>query len=328
MNGQPIGPRAQVEAALLAAMTVMIGLVVVTVPLANMLLVALPVPTAVSAYRHPWQTAALGGLVAVLLGAMVPSVVFAATTILPMVLIGAAIGASFRRPLPVWAGFLLTWAGTVVALGLGFLAAAVLFFGGPAGVGQAVAASLRALRLAENGTLGALPGFGIPQSEVAILRTAFRTLEPTLIALSLLTGPSLSYLLTWTLFGRLGYRRPPILPPRLWTLPPWAFVLYLIAMIFPLLGPLLHSAPLATAGANLLLPTSLAMMVQGLAVALFFLHKSGWPPAGRWAVAAAAFLLLGGLLPTILVIVGMFDSLMDLRGVSRGGPGNARGNRI
>jgi uncharacterized protein YybS (DUF2232 family) len=95
-----------------------------------------------------------------------------------------------------------------------------------------------------------------------------------------------------------------------------------LAALFVLAGGSVAVAPLRPLAYNLLLVVAFFYVLQGLAVLAYYVHRLAVP----WLLRAGlvALVLLNPFSPQILVLVGLFDTWLDLRRFARPAEGSGR----
>lgn len=305
------GLRGLAGGALMAALCVVLGLSAYYIPVLGTAAMFLgPIPIVVACMRHGPRIAVMASVVAgillgVFLGALQGLVMgFAFGTM------GLALGLAFARGASPSATVLWAALASAAATGLS-VGLSVLFLG--LSPSQMVEQMFTAYEQAGEmwGRLG-VPGMAEQaRTMLTMVRQMFAVVWPAAFAGAFLVLAAVNWAAARAVVKRLGYRVPDPAPFARWRLPRWLAVPFLLGWAAVVLEPYHHLRWLALVGTNVSTLLSLAMLLQGAAVALVFLR--------RWTGQAATFLLVLLLLMqpaltwTLVMWVGVFDLLFDYR---------------
>lgn len=313
------GLRGLAGGALMAALCVVLGLSAYYIPVLGIAALFVgPAPIVVACLRHGVRIAVLAAVVAgillgVFLGALQGLVMgFAFGTM------GLALGLGFSRG--VSASATVLWAAlasaSATALSVGLSA---LFLGlSPAGmIAQMFEAYERAGELW--GRLGA-PGMAEQVGTMlAMMKQAFALIWPAAFAGAFCVLAAVNWAAARAVVRRLGYRVPDPAPFVEWRFPRWVAIPFLLGWAAIVLEPYHHMHWLTLLGTNLSMFLSMAMLVQGAAVAFTFLR--------RWLGGSAGFILVLIMLVrpdltwALIMWLGVFDLLFDYRRFANPAPG-------
>ncbi|MBC7338897.1 MAG: DUF2232 domain-containing protein [Firmicutes bacterium] len=305
------GLRGLAGGALMAALCVVLGLSAYYIPVLGVAALFVgPVPIVVACLRHGPRVAVLAAVVAgvllgVFLGALQGLVMgFAFGTM------GLALGLAFSRGASasatvLWAA-LASAGATALSVGL-----SVLFLG--LSLAQMVEQMFEAYEAAGElwGRLGA-PGLAEQtRAMLAMIKQAFALVWPAAFAGAFCVLAAVNWAAARAVVRRLGYRVPDPAPFVEWRFPRWVAIPFLLGWAAMVLQPYHRMHWLSVLGTNLTMLLSMAMLVQGAAVAFAFLR--------RWLGGSAGFILVLIMLVqpvvtwTLVMWLGVFDLLFDYR---------------
>lgn len=300
----PDGP-SLAEVAMLAGGTVLLAVLGAVMP--HLLLVA-PVPLGVLTYRQGLRV----GIGTALFASALAGLLFVNPAVWVLVLLvlgmGLTLGGALREPFS---------AGQVLAFGTAAgIITVLLLLGATHAVarlspGQLMADAIRssveelARRWTETGA-GPTGTAELQRLEQSLLRMV-RLEWPGWLFVSSLTTAFGQYGLIRLLLRRSRVQVAWFPPFRSWRFPWWTAWGYIAGRGLMLLDHFLPMAPLHVLGANLELAFGYLFLVQGLAVAWFYLERLPW----RWVGYLIAVFLLQ--LPAILILAGVLDTWFNFR---------------
>lgn len=316
-NTHGLGTRPLVEGALLAALAVALVLLGFYVPLLEPLVLFFwPVPITVIHLRHGLRAALLTLAVAVLALATFIGPLQALLTGSTLGLTGLAFGVSLRRgfkaSITLLVAALTFVATTLIMLGVSFFVLGI----------NPLEQLARVMQQSMEMSAGLYRGLGVdPGALEGAMRMAGQSLDllrvafPVLIILASLGHAFINYQVMRGVLRRLGYDPPSFPPFRHWRLPRYLALGFLAGFLFLAWQP---GNPVAV---NLYVFFSTVLLVQGLAVAYYFLGRLKLP---RWL---AVFLLVYGLMVPLLnqlvVWLGVADMIADYRRLASGEQGGS-----
>ncbi|MCL4426033.1 MAG: YybS family protein [Firmicutes bacterium] len=328
--------RPLVEGALFAAVSVVLGLVGYFVPVTALVLMAFwPVPVALVYIRHDFRTAFLTVLVTGLVLATVIGAVEALLFVLASGSMGLALGFSLRRR--------LSGIGTITVLdqdgqvwvmedrrrlsGIGtitVMAGAALFSMVASGLLSYYLLGVNLLQMQDQIFEETIKGLalyerlGLSPEMVQTMRDrwleardAARLLLPSMAVLASFVLSYIDLAAASPIMKRFGFE-PPVLPSfKEWRMPRFFAYLYLLGFLL-ILGK--HYLPLPwldPAGTNLVYFLSISFILQGVAVAYYFLSR--WNLSKPLRVVLLVYALFIPVLAQILSWLGLFDTIIDYR---------------
>lgn len=316
------GLRGLAEGALVAALCVVLGLSAHYLPVLGVAAVFVgPVPIVVACLRHGPRIAAMAAVVAaVLLGTFLGALQglvlgFAFGTM------GLALGIAFARRMSpsaaiLWAS-LATASATALSMGVAFLFLNV-----------SPTRMVEEMFQAYEGAAELWGRLGVPalqeqaQAMLAMARQSFALAWPAAFAAALVLLAVINWAVARGILRRLGHRVPGFPPFVQWRFPRWLAAPFLLGWAAWALLPYHRLDWLFRVGVNVTMVLSLAMYLQGAAVALSFLRR--WVGARAGLVLAVLLLLRVDLVLMLLLWVGVFDLLFDYRRLA--GPLPERGD--
>lgn len=314
------GTRPLIEGALLAALTVVIALVAIYVPVVGPLFgLTWAIPVMLVHIRHGGRLSALTVVVAAALLAVIVGPVEAILRAAYFGFVGMAFGYAFRRRLSS------SWA--ILAGSLGSIAAMVVIFGlllvvfGENQVTLMKSAYSQALVQAQE----MYTRFGLDQNpdiqaQLAGFKAIVTNLDLLLPAILVGSGVMLSfvnYAVAGAILPRFGHRVEPIRPFADWRLAPEpVYIGALVTLGAVLLAsrpglPALVLTVSKTAGNSLYILVQYVLFIQGLAVAYNLLVHLGLAKALRIVVMALAFTVPP--VQYLAMLAGLLDPVVDIR---------------
>jgi len=131
----------------------------------------------------------------------------------------------------------------------------------------------------------------------------------------------INYLLCKLILPRFGHQVPPSTPFEEFRVPIWLVWAYVIlALATPLFtgGDMTALPWWAKLMLNVFTPLMYILVLAGLAVAYGFMRKRGMQKGVAVAILVAGFLLLGQFGMQLLVLLAMWDTIFDVRGLGHG----------
>lgn len=306
--------RALVEGAMLAALLVVLYVLDLYT---RVLVYVFPVPVAILVVRHDVRTGILATVAASL---AVSGIVGAAAGVSLAVwvgLIGVTLGyclANGFRPFPTLA---LTSIAVLLAMLATFAAGFVL---GDISYQEIARNVTQAVTQARESTLDRLEMLRLPQKDIEAGMAQFDAMVemlkltfPVAILGSAIVISAIAHSVSRWALAKLGYKVPAVPRFSRWRITwPWAWG-FILGALLALLGGQLNSREMLFLGSNLVTFFFYLFIVQGLAVAWFYIEKYNLGRAGKWAVVL--LLLVVPFASPAISYLGLFDSWFDFRKV-------------
>lgn len=288
-----------VEGAFLAALTVILYLASVYLPVLGVLVSFLcPLPVMFLVIRWGIRIGFLASIVSSLLVLGLAGFMQAVTCLVGFSLLGIAMGVTIRKRYALF---------EILALNTGVSLLSKLALIGIALVAVGKNPLIENIRFLEE-TLKRAPLVSQNLPNVESFVELVRLVIPALLVIASFLDTVFNFLLGWWIGKRLGVSFPDIPPFSEWRLPKsviWAFAL---GWIFILFG---GSTVFGKVGLNLQIVTQLLFLFQGLSLVYYFLQKYIRSKAIR--VVILVLLLFQPLLSSLLSLVGMIDVIFDFR---------------
>ncbi|MCL6451917.1 MAG: YybS family protein [Acetobacteraceae bacterium] len=315
---RPMGTRPLVEGALLAAIAVVIILAGTYIPLVGPVMVFLwPVPIVVIQLRRGLRVSLLVLAVTCLALSAFLGPVSAVTLVISLGAAGIVLGEGVRRNWPA------SW---VLASGTAAVAAALLVTLGVSlwvlhinPIELQFEALQRSLEITAGlyERLGAGQAFAPARQAMEEAIAASRYLLPALLVMGAAFNAFLNYVVGSAVLARLGHRPQPLPPFARWKLPLGVVFVYAAALGMLVGGQRLKVGFLEVAGSNVITALNLAFLIEGIAVAYFYLSRLSVP---KWfRILILVYLPFGPLVGQLLLWAGMLDVAIDLRRFARQG---------
>jgi uncharacterized protein YybS (DUF2232 family) len=319
-SGRGAGPRPLVEGALLAALTVVLALIALYVPVLGVAVAyTWAIPVMIIHIRHGARLAALTVAAATVLLAVYAGPVEALTRAVYIGLIGLAFGHAFRRRMTATSAILIgSLGGMAVTIAQGAL---LLVF-----LGRNPVSFIRTMyNESLTRTQALYERFGYVDQQVVrefvaswqLVLANLELLVPMLVVGAGLVIALINYLVAGAILPRLGYRVEPIPAFADWRISPEAVYAGTLVAAIGLWGANRPEAPgwlvsgLRATGFSLGMLTVQAVLLQGLVIIYSFMAHQGVPRALRVLVTALAV----SVPPVWLVAVlgGLVDPVLDIR---------------
>jgi uncharacterized protein YybS (DUF2232 family) len=307
--------RSLVEGALLAAITIVLSLISIYVPLLNIFATLIcPVPIVVLAVRHGWKLSSAAAVVAALVITMIAGPINGVVILFTVGLVGTALGASFKRGYPAFKILLI---GGVAAL------IAQLALVGIYAIAFRINIIYDTLRLMaessqQSGEImkqlgGMFSRFDqqLAQQQEQMKMTIeimWRIIPVGFFVLPALIGSFLNFTISRLVLNRLGHKFAGFPAFKDWKMPDFVVWGFIAGIALSWWGQKSGSPWLTTAGLNLNLLFTLVYAVQGAAVVWFALEHYNVSRIIRVIVVVYMFVLM-----QYLSFIGLFDGIFDFR---------------
>jgi len=313
------------QGAILAALAAVLGLAALYLPVIGALAGALwPLPIIVLILRFELNTGLMALAVALAIIAMTAGPLGALSLGLRGGLTALILGHAFKKNwspgLTVLSGGVVTVLGTAVLLVVSFA-----LLGGPlldtAELERLVNETMDTYR--RYGLLDPMLQQGITEEEVERqLRQAVSlalALVPGMMFISSLVAAGITYLLARATLKRLGYAIEPLPAFRYWQVPWYTVWGLILGLALLLAGDYLGYKPVLLIGQNIVYIYLPLLLINGLAVAVYYYHRWHLSPFLK-AIGLAVMVINLPVTVIFLMIVGAFDPLFNYRKLSFGTP--------
>lgn len=294
--------RSTVEGAFLAALTVVLYLASIYIPVLGFLVSFLcPLPVMFLAIRWGARVGVLASFVASILVLAFAGVMQALTCFVGFSLLGIAMGVTVRKGYP-FPEVLALNTGVSLLSKLLLVVLALLVVGK-----NPLTENLQFLEE----TLKRTPWITRNLPSVEGFTQLVRIAIPALLVVASLLDTACNFLLGRWVGGRIGVSFPDVPPFSEWRLPRSVFWVFVLGWILLLFG---GSTALGRIGMNVQIVTQLLFLLQGLSLVYYFLGKRVRSRAVR--VGILVFLVLQPLFSSLLSWLGVFDVFFDFRKLS------------
>jgi len=308
--------------------------------------VLMPIPLVLAFVRYGGRTAVLVAVAATLFNMMFNGLVSGILVIPAGILPGLAFGLGFRRkwrPLSIGIVAVLTY---FLGFALTYVVTRLAMFGGrdpfvalleePAtrtlvdqmvAVMVSLAETIESTATQSGGTLTPAQTQMVEQYRqmAEMLQRdpvgVIWTLLPASLFFSGVVSSAINYLLCRFTLPRFGHEVPAWTPFAEFQLPTWSVWLYIVMSLlapFFLRGDMTALPWWGKLLLNIFSPMMMIFMLAGAAVAYGFLRKHGLGAGGAAAIVVVGTLLLGQLGPQVLVLLALWDTVFDVRGLGHG----------
>jgi uncharacterized protein YybS (DUF2232 family) len=302
-----------VEAALLAALTVVFCLATIYIPLLGMVTGFFwPVPIVLLAVRHDFRLASLATIVAGLLVGMLAGPLTALSMFLGLGVLGLVLGSSIRRRVPPLQAVALGAIALLVSLIVFFVFSLAVIGINP------LQDYLAMYQESMEGVLNFYKGLGLDSDTLSRMEeTLSQTLSMMryLVPMALVAGSATLSFLNFTLaravLGRLGSSYPGFPPFASWHFPRTVAYGYIAGIAALMMGNYYGQELFTHIGLNIQAIFQLALLLQGIAVAWYFMMRFNVPAALR--IIGLVLVFFTPFFSQMLFFLGLFDTFFDFR---------------
>lgn len=316
--------KALTEGAIMAAMTAVMAIINLYIPLLSVLVALIwTLPVVSVCVRHGMKVGTITMAAAALIIMMVASPVSGLTMVVPCAAPALLLGFALRKAWKTGPALLVTTIGTflsmLASIMLSFLISGIKPWQQWLNLKESLIDSFEVMLPAYEKS-GMLAQIGMTAEQfldqwIQAL-TAIEVLLPALLLVSAGIVAFINYVLANKILTKLKIELPPMLPFRYWRLPWWHIWGFTIAFGLALAGG--HLFPqlpiISTIGKNVLIAYVPLFVLQGLSVAFFYMHKV---PKQRKLlyklVLLAGFILMYNGFILVMCAIGLFDTVFDYR---------------
>lgn len=301
------------EGAILAALVAVFAVATHYLPLVGIATALLcPLPLAVLVIRHGLRVAAVAGVAAGLVGAMLAGPLLGLAILISFAPMGIVLGMGARRG---WAATRVVLTGGLVA----FVSTVLNYLGLMGGARVSMAEMGRTMERSVEMSSSLYTRLGLSQAQIDSVSTQMREFArllpymlPAMLVFGAVFAAWLNYEVGRRVLARIGYRLDPLPPVRTWRIP--AAGLWLVPLAYLLLALGLQPgapAALQSAGWSLILTTQSAFTLQGILAGWMVLGNLGF---GRFAQVLAVFIVMTvPALGIVAMVLGILDSALKVR---------------
>ncbi len=301
------------ESGLLAAITVVMALVGVYIPLLGTVAVLMwPLPILVLLVRHGLKWGLMAVFVAGVLTAALVEPAVSLRLALAFAPGGIALGLGFRKN---WSSVRTLTTGIVASMAAKLAAFALLF--ALTGI-EPFSTQFDVMENSFDQTIEMYRSMGMSEAQIDEARdnltqnlSLMRLLLPLVIVIMGLMDTALNYLIGSKVLRRLGHEVKTLPPFVEWRLPPVFVYVFGFSLIGLYWGTTRGLDLLYQASLNLVMLSTFAGLLQGLSVYAYASRHFHWPKF--FSMAFITFVMLNGFLVRLLAFVGLFDMVLDYR---------------
>ena len=301
------------ESGLLAAITVVMALVGVYIPLLGTVAVLMwPLPILVLIVRHGLKWGLMAVFVAGVLTAALVEPAVSLRLALAFAPGGSARGLGFRKN---WSSVRTLTTGIVASMAAKLAAFALLF--ALTGI-EPFSTQFDVMENSFDQTIEMYRSMGMSEAQIDEARdnltqnlSLMRLLLPLVIVIMGLMDTALNYLIGSKVLRRLGHEVKTLPPFVEWRLPPVFVYVFGFSLIGLYWGTTRGLDLLYQASLNLVMLSTFAGLLQGLSVYAYASRHFHWPKF--FSMAFITFVMLNGFLVRLLAFVGLFDMVLDYR---------------
>lgn len=301
------------ESGLLAAITVVMALVGVYIPLLGTVAVLMwPLPILVLIVRHGLKWGLMAVFVAGVLTAALVEPAVSLRLALAFAPGGIALGLGFRKN---WSSVRTLTTGIVASMAAKLAAFALLF--ALTGI-EPFSTQFDVMENSFDQTIEMYRSMGMSETQIDEARdnltqnlSLMRLLLPLVIVIMGLMDTALNYLIGSKVLRRLGHEVKTLPPFVEWRLPPVFVYVFGFSLIGLYWGTTRGLDLLYQASLNLVMLSTFAGLLQGLSVYAYASRHYRWPKF--FSMAFITFVMLNGFLVRLLAFVGLFDMVLDYR---------------
>ena len=309
------------ESALLAALTVVMAMIAVYIPVIGMLAsLVWALPIVVLTVRHGLRQGIMALLVSGLIMAMLIEPLLSLRMVLSFGLPGIVLGVCFQREYGGAKTLGITMASSVAAKIMSLMIVLAVTGLNP------LSMSVDALKESFDMTFSIYSGLGADEAALNATKEdmdesvkMFSLLMPLVIVLMGAVDTTVNYVVAGRVMKRLGHFAPTLPPFIEWRLPIFFLYLSAFSLIGLYWGTTREIASLYQASLNCYMLTVFAGLLQGFSLVYYVADRFNL--GTFWLVLITLVILLSGILTQVLSFTGLFDMFFDYRRRFGGGTG-------
>lgn len=310
---QPTKTKSIVEGALLAAITIILSIFALYVPVIGMFAsLVWPVPIVILGIRHGLRTSILATVVSGLIVSMLEGPTQAFTVILGFGLIGIVMGWAINRGFtPAKVMLASSVASLLSKILLVLLTLAIM------GINP-LTEEIAIMRETTEYVTNIYKGLGLGPDKVESITGTFDRMYdllalaiPAILVMGAVIDAFLNYIVAKMVLSRLGQKLEDFIPMRLWRFPAYTVFLFLLGVLLTMLEQYWPREILSSIGLNLQMIFYFAFLIEGLSLTAYYLAKYNVPKGLR--VLAVFMIFFNPLISQIVIWAGMFDILFNFR---------------
>ncbi|HHW01395.1 MAG TPA: YybS family protein [Thermoanaerobacterales bacterium] len=309
----PANTRSMVEGAMLSAITIIISLIALYVPVLGIFASLIwPVPIVILGIRHGLRTSILATAVAGIVVAMFQGFAQAFNVVLGFGLLGVVMGWAIRKKFSPYK-VLFVGSGASLVSEIALIVTTIYIMGF-----NPMQMELSAMRDSITMVGNIYKNMGAsPETVKQILESYGKILDffamaiPALLVMSSVVSAFLNYQVTKLILSRLGQKLEDFTPFWLWKLPDYTVFFFLLGVLMNLLEYYWPVGVLKSIGINLQLIFGFAFIIEGLSLVSYYMGRFNLNKILR--VLFVFLIFFNPLVSQIVLWAGMFDILFNFR---------------
>ena len=300
------------EGAMLAAVFVLLALVTYYTPLGTLLILAMTTPTAIMTCRHGWKAGLLSAVAAELVLLLLLDPVFVISGCTTLQFSGLILGLGVGKKWNPWTTLAATTAATLVGfVFLIVLSSKLMDY-------NFLDEMVKLYQEASQISLSMIEQFNFPEEQLDLIRQIptyaeayFGPLLPMLLTLSSAMNALVNFQILGIVMKRMHLPMEGLAPFPSWRLPDYTGLIFLLSILANSAGSYFSITWLSTSAQNIFQVTYYLILIQGLAVMVWFMQKLHVSKLFRWLLLI--FVLFNPYISTGVILLGFVDFIFDLR---------------
>lgn len=310
---KPISTRSMVEGALLSAITIILSLFSLYVPVLGLVAsLVWPVPIVILGIRHGLRTSILSTAVAGILVAMLEGPTQAFTVVLGFGFIGVTMGWAIGKDYPPLKVMILGGAASLISKVVLILIS--LYIMGINPLSEEISAMRESLSLISN----MYKGMGMnPETVKSVTESFGKMLDlmalaiPGILVLASVLDAFLNYQVTKVILSRLGQKIRDFTPFWQWRFPAYAVFFFLLGVLLTMMEVYWPRGVLKFIGLNLQVVFYFVFLIEGFSLIAYFMGRYNIAKPLRVLVVFLVF--FNPFISQLVIWAGMFDILFNFR---------------
>lgn len=310
---QQTNTKSLVEGALLSAITIILSLAALYVPVIGVFAsLVWPVPIVILGIRHGLRISILATVVSGIIVAMLEGPTQALTVVLSFGLIGVVMGWAIKHDFSPVKIMLVSGAASLVSrLVLVIMTFAIM------GINP-LTEEIAAMRESMDYAINLYKGMGINPDTLKSMTESFDNIFnllsvaiPAMLILGAVLDAFLNYAVVKMVMARLGQKLKDFVPFWQWRMPTYTVFFYLVGVLLVMLEQYWPAGVLRTVGLNLQVIFYFAFIIEGFSLMAYYMGKYMVPRGLRLLIVFMVF--FNPFISQIVLWAGMFDILFNFR---------------
>ena len=310
---EPIPTKSIVEGAFLSAITAVLFLASLYIPLLGTLISFLcPLPIIILCLRHNLKIASLSLMIAFFLVSLLAGPFQGLIAVLGFGALGLALGIAIKRKLSLMEIMMIGSAASFISKIILILVGLWIMDINPLLMG------IEQIDQSINQTLSLYQNMGLdPEQLETFKQTIMQSIEllkiafPAMLVLASCFDTLINYWVAGKILKRFGYQLQPLIPFHQWRATRSFFWSYLLGLLLLLINTGYEIALLQRIGVNIQLLFSVIFLITGLSVVAYLLKHYKIKSVFRWLIYI--FIFMQPFLSLVVTWIGLFDVWFDFR---------------